>query len=445
MGEAHTVHRAQLGTGTGTQRVTMLTSIQAYLKITTSAASGDWFIQKEGAITMRSVPQLDLSRQYETLREEMLEAVDSIFKTGNVIMGQNVDRLEDEIAAFIGVKHGIGAASGSDALLIALRAMKIEEGDLVITTPYTFFATVSAITRNGGDPVFVDIDPATFNMNLDHVEEILQHHPHRNKIKAIIPVHLFGQTVDLERLEAIREEYGLKILEDAAQSIGSTWQYSDGTRKISGSIGDACILSFFPSKNLGAYGDAGMILTSNDPIAQFCKMYRVHGARQKYVHEVVGINSRLDEIQAAVLRIKLKHLEYYNKKRREIAAQYARLFDRLLPSASRTSINDAPIVYPDVPSDSAHVFHQYVIRVNNGHRDQLRDYLTENRIGTSIYYPIPLHLQRCFRSLGYREGILPVSEQSARETLALPIFPEMTEEEVDYVVTKIAEFFKVNT
>lgn len=408
---------------------------------------------------MRSVPQLNLSNQYETLREEILEAIDSIFKTGNVIMGQNVERLEDEIAAFIGVEHGIGVASGSDALLIALKAMEIEEGDLVITTPYTFFATVSAITRNGANPVFVDIDPATFNMNLDHVETILQHHPQRDRIKAIIPVHLFGQTVDLERLEAIREEYGLKILEDAAQSIGSTWRYSDGERKRSGSIGDASILSFFPSKNLGAYGDAGMILTNDDQIAQFCKMYRVHGAKQKYVHEVVGMNSRLDEIQAAILRIKLKHLEYYNQRRREVATKYAETIERMglgsrvwgiaetnvrssTQGARRTTHDGVSIVYPDVPSDSSHVFHQYVIRVNNVHRDQLRDHLTSNGVGTSIYYPIPLHLQRCFRFLGYREGILPVSERAARETLALPIFPEMTPEEVEYVVTRITEYVK---
>ncbi len=396
---------------------------------------------------MKSVQQLDLSRQYEILREEILEELDSIFSSGHLIMGENVERLEEEIAELVGASHGIAVASGSDALLIALKAMGVGEGDLVITTPYTFFATVSAITRNRATPVFADIDPVSYNINLDHVEQILNHHPRRDRIKAIIPVHLFGQTVDLERLESIREEYSVKILEDAAQSIGSTWKYSDGTEKKSSSIGDASVFSFFPSKNLGAYGDAGMIVTDDDETADFCRMYRVHGSKEKYVHDVVGINSRLDEVQAAILRIKLKRLEEYNQKRIEVATNYARLFKKLLPTTSCPSSNHQPttskeyyIVYPDVPEDSSHVFHQYVVRAKNCDRDKLRAYLAENGIGTSIYYPIPLHLQTCFRFLGYREGILPVSEQAAKQTLALPIFPEMTNDEVEYVVSRIAEF-----
>lgn len=397
---------------------------------------------------MKSVPQLDLSRQYEILREEILEELDSIFRSGYLIMGENVERLEEEIAELVGASHGIGVASGSDALLIALKAMGVGEGDLVITTPYTFFATVSAITRNRATPVFADIDAVSYNINLDHVEQILNHHPRRDRIKAIIPVHLFGQTVDLERLENIREEYSVKILEDAAQSIGSTWKYSDGTEKKSSSIGDASVFSFFPSKNLGAYGDAGMIVTDDDETADFCRMYRVHGSKEKYVHDVVGINSRLDEVQAAILRIKLKHLEQCNEERKRAAADYARLFETLLSTSSCPSNNEQPAtenrpsaVFPSVPSDSSHVFHQYVVRVINADRDKLRKHLTTSGIGSSIYYPIPLHLQKCFDFLGYREGILPVSEQAARETLALPIFPEMTDEEVEYVVTKIVEYF----
>ncbi len=397
---------------------------------------------------MKSVPQLDLSRQYEILREEILEELDSIFSSGHLIMGENVERLEEEIAELVGASHGIAVASGSDALLIALKAMGVGEGDLVITTPYTFFATVSAITRNRATPVFADIDPVSYNINLDHVEQILNHHPRRDRIKAIIPVHLFGQTVDLERLENIREEYSVKILEDAAQSIGSTWKYSDGTEKKSSSIGDASVFSFFPSKNLGAYGDAGMIVTDDDETADFCRMYRVHGSKEKYVHDVVGINSRLDEVQAAILRIKLRHLEQCNEGRKRAAANYARLFETLLSTSSCPSNNEQPatenrpsVVFPGVPSDSSHVFHQYVVRVINADRDKLRKHLTTSGIGSSIYYPIPLHLQKCFDFLGYREGILPVSEQAAREALALPIFPEITDEEVEYVVTKIVEYF----
>jgi len=420
------------------------------------------------------VPLFDITRQYEKIRHEILETIDSVISSGRVILGENVRKLEEEIAEFVGVKYGIGVANGSDALYIALKALGVGEGDYVITTPYTFFATASCITRNGATPIFVDIDPETYNINLDHVENVLKTHPQRERIKALIPVHLFGQTVDLERLGVIREKYGIKILEDCAQSIGSIWRYSNGTVKKSGSIGDAAIFSFFPTKNLGAYGDGGMIVTNNDEIAEFCRSFRVHGSKIKYVHEVVGINSRLDEIQAAILRVKFKYLDEYIEKRRKIAETYAKLFEELLVD-EKNQKNENPrvrdnknncgnnnelkekiskfsvlgsrysIMAPVVPSDFSHVFHQYVVRfegISREKRNALRDYLLKQGIGTSIYYPMGLHQQRCFAYLNTPEGSLPETEKACEETLALPIFPELKIEEVGYIVESISRGLK---
>ena len=420
------------------------------------------------------VPLFDITRQYEKIRHEILETIDSVISSGRVILGENVRKLEEEIAEFVGVKYGIGVANGSDALYIALKALGVGEGDYVITTPYTFFATASCITRNGATPIFVDIDPETYNINLDHVENVLKTHPQRERIKALIPVHLFGQTVDLERLGVIREKYGIKILEDCAQSIGSIWRYSNGTVKKSGSIGDAAIFSFFPTKNLGAYGDGGMIVTNNDEIAEFCRSFRVHGSKIKYVHEVVGINSRLDEIQAAILRVKFKYLDEYIEKRRKIAETYAKLFEELLVD-EKNQKNENPrvrdnknncgnnnelkekiskfsvlgsrysIMAPVVPSDFSHVFHQYVVRfegISREKRNALRDYLLKQGIGTSIYYPMGLHQQRCFAYLNTPEGSLPETEKACEETLALPMFPELKIEEVGYIVESISRGLK---
>ena len=420
------------------------------------------------------VPLFDITRQYEKIRHEILDTIDSVISSGRVILGENVRKLEKEIAEFVGVKYGIGVANGSDALYIALKALGVGEGDYVITTPYTFFATASCITRNGATPIFVDIDPETYNINLDHVENVLKTHPQRERIKALIPVHLFGQTVDLERLGVIREKYGIKILEDCAQSIGSIWRYSNGTVKKSGSIGDAAIFSFFPTKNLGAYGDGGMIVTNNDEIAEFCRSFRVHGSKIKYVHEVVGINSRLDEIQAAILRVKFKYLDEYIEKRRKIAETYAKLFEELLVD-EKNQKNENPrvrdnknncgnnnelkekiskfsvlgshysIMAPVVPSDFSHVFHQYVVRfegISREKRNALRDYLLKQGIGTSIYYPMGLHQQRCFAYLNTPEGSLPETEKACEETLALPMFPELKIEEVGYIVESISRGLK---
>lgn len=381
------------------------------------------------------VPLFDMTRQYENIKAEVMESLDDIFKSGKVILGTNVKSLEKEIANYTGVSYGIGVANGSDALLIALLGMGIGEGDFVITTPYTFFATVSCITRNGATPIFADIDPVTFNIDLNHVEEILQSHPMKERIKAIIPVHIFGQTVDLEKLEKLRDKYGIKILEDCAQSIGSSWKYKDNTLKNCGTIGEAGTISFFPTKNLGGYGDGGMIVTKDEKLAEYCRTCRVHGSKVKYVHEFVGINSRLDEIQAAILRIKLRKLDEYIEKRKYIAGEYARLF-------SSSGVLSGRIVWPDVPEDKGHVFHQYVVRIIGASRDGLKEYLRENEIGTSIYYPKGLHQQQCFEYLGVKEGSLPVTEKACEETIALPIFPEMKSTEIEYIVEKIEEFIE---
>lgn len=383
------------------------------------------------------IPLFDLTRQYNNIREEVLTKIDNSLQSGKVILGSEVDNLEKSISQLIGTKHAIGVANGSDALLISLAAMGVGKGDFIVTTAYTFFATASSIIRIGALPIFADIDPTTFNIDLDIVEDILQNNPNKEKIKAIIPVHLFGQSMDLERLEKISEKYGVKILEDCAQSIGAKWTYANMPQKMTGSIGDASTFSFFPTKNLGAYGDGGMILTDNDEIADFCRLYRVHGSKVKYVHDLIGINSRLDELQAVVLNIKLKHLTEYEEKRIEIAEKYNKWFSQM------PHTEDFNPVCPLVPKDFSHVFHQYVVRFEgftSKKRDELKKYLGECGIGTSVYYPMGLHLQKCFSFLNVTEGSLPETEKACRETLALPIFPEMKEEEIRYVVEKILFF-----
>ncbi len=371
------------------------------------------------------VPLFDLTRQYKKMRVEMMNRIDEVISSGRVILGKNVEEIERNIAKYIGVKHAIGVASGSDALLLALRAMGVKAGDRVITTPYTFFATVSAITRLDARPIFVDVDEKNFNLSLNDVKRALKED---ERIKAIIPVHLFGRSVDMQSLKGICDPYGVKILEDAAQSVGSECVV-DGKKVRTGSVGEAGILSFFPTKNLGAYGDAGMVLTNSDEINEKVRMLRVHGSRKKYVHDEVGYNSRMDEIQAAILNVKFPNLDKWISKRISVAKNYASLFEKY----------EVDVVYPEVPQDRSYVFHQYVIRVKK--RDELREYLTSNHIGTSIYYPIPLHLQKCFSYLGYKMGDFPTAEELSKETLALPIFPEITVEEQAYVVEKIKEFY----
>ncbi|MCD6105081.1 MAG: DegT/DnrJ/EryC1/StrS family aminotransferase [Thermosipho sp. (in: Bacteria)] len=371
------------------------------------------------------IPLFDLTRQYKEIKDEILDALNKVIENGRVILGEEVEKLENNIAKFIGVKYGIGVASGSDALVIALRAMDIKEGDKVITTPYTFFATASAIIRNKGIPIFVDVDKNTYNIDLNQVEKILKN----EKIFGIIPVHLFGQTVDLEGLSYLKEKYGIKILEDCAQSIGSEGIIK-GQIKKSGSVGDVAIFSFFPTKNLGTYGDGGLIVTNDENIYEKSKALRVHGSKKKYYHEIVGYNSRLDEIHAAILNVKFKYLEEWTEKRINIASTYANYFDNWKLSLKYPKILKKSFKY--------HVFHQYVIEFeNNKIREKVKNHLQDKGIGTSIYYPIPLHLQKCFEKLGYKKGDLPVAENLSQTTLALPIFPELTKNEIEKIVLEI--------
>lgn len=373
------------------------------------------------------IPLFDLTRQYSKIRAEIISAVDSVLSDGRVILGPHVEKFESELASYLNVRHIIGVGNGSDALVIALQALGVEPGDRVVTTPYTFFATVSCIVRNGAVPIFVDVEEDTFNINLNQLEEVLK----RERVKAVIPVHLFGRTVDPEGLLFLRERYGFKLLEDAAQSIGSEGLVGGRVVK-SGAFGDAGVFSFFPTKNLGAYGDGGAIATNDDNVADRCRMLRQHGAREKYYHELVGYNSRLDALHAAMLSVKLKYLETWTVRRIEVARKYGALFE------SRS----LPVSYPKVEERGYryHVFHQYVVRFeDHGQRERVRKHLNERGIGTAIYYPLPLHMQRCFANLGYGEGDFPVSERLSKTTLALPIFPELTDEEIETVVETMRE------
>ncbi|WP_372590177.1 DegT/DnrJ/EryC1/StrS family aminotransferase [Fervidobacterium pennivorans subsp. carthaginiensis] len=373
------------------------------------------------------IPLFDLTRQYEKIRSEVLEAIDRVISDGRVILGPSVEKFEKELAEYLDVKHAIGVANGSDALVISLHAIGIEKGEKVVTTPYTFFATASCIVRNGGIPVFVDVEPDTYNIDLNQVEQVLK----KEEIKVVIPVHLFGRTVDFEKLDFLKQKFGVKILEDAAQSIGSEGKIGNIVKK-SGTFGDIGIFSFFPTKNLGAYGDAGAIVTNDDQLAERARMLRQHGSKKKYYHEMIGYNSRLDSIHAAILSIKLRHLEEWTQRRIEIAKTYQRLFEE----------KKLPIKYPKVEEKGyrSHVYHQYVVEFEDEKtRDRVRDHLTKNEIGTALYYPLPLHLQKCFAEYGYKQGDFPVAEKLSKTTLALPIFPELTDEEIQFVVEKISE------
>ncbi|MEH7522584.1 DegT/DnrJ/EryC1/StrS family aminotransferase [Bacillus sp. JJ1503] len=367
-----------------------------------------------------NIPMLDLSEQYQELKEEMLTALDQVMSSSRFILGDNVKKLEADVAEFSNVSHGIGCANGSDAIHIALQAAGIKSGDEVITTPFTFFATGGSIVRAGATPVYVDIDPVTFNIDPAKVEQAIT-----EKTKAIIPVHLYGQMADMEELRKIADKHNLAIIEDAAQAIGAK---QNG--KTVGELGTAATYSFFPTKNLGAYGDAGMIVTNDDQVAENCRVIRVHGSKPKYYHHVLGYNSRLDELQAAVLNVKFPHLNKWSELRREKAAVYTQLLNEQLGDLVKT---------PVVKEGNYHVFHQYTIRVEK--RDELQAFLKEQGVQTMIYYPLPLHVQPVFKDLGYQEGDLPESEKAAKEALSLPMFPELKQEQQEYVVAKIKEFY----
>lgn len=367
------------------------------------------------------IPMLDLSEQYSTIKDEILTKLDEVMSSSQFILGNHVKQVERDIAEMSKAKHGIGVGNGSDAIHIALQAAGIGEGDEVITPSFTFFATAGAIARANAVPVFVDIDPITFNIDASKIEEAIT-----EKTKAIIPVHLYGQMADMDLIMEIAKKYNLHVVEDAAQAIGSMYKGNQV-----GEMSSAATYSFFPTKNLGAYGDGGMIVSNKDDIAEQASIIRVHGSKPKYHHHVLGYNSRLDEMQAAILSVKLPHLSTWSENRRKHAAYYT---ERL-----KASFGDS-IVTPVEVEGSYHVYHQYTLRVQN--RDQLQAFLKEQGIATMIYYPVSLHLQPVFKDLGYKEGDLPETEKAVKEAISLPMFPELKQEQQDYVIEKIVEFYK---
>jgi dTDP-4-amino-4,6-dideoxygalactose transaminase len=368
------------------------------------------------AKTTMTVPLLDLQAQYQDLKVDLDAAVHRVLDSCRFIGGPEVSGLEDEIARYSRCTHAIACASGTDALLLALRALGIGPGDEVVTTAYSFFATAGAVVNVGARPVFVDIDPRTYNLDPHRLEGAIT-----SRTKAVIAVHLYGQCCDLDALKAVCDKRQVHLIEDAAQAIGAEWE-----GKRAGSIGDFGCFSFFPSKNLGAAGDGGMITTQNPELADRVRLLREHGAKPKYYHSVVGTNSRLDAIQAAILRVKLRHLDRWSEARARNAALYDRLFE------------GARVGRPYHDPRTRHIYNQYVIRLPK--RDELRQHLSERGIGTEVYYPVPLHLQQCFATLGYTPGTMPESEGAANETLALPIYPELTEEQIRYVASTVQEF-----
>jgi dTDP-4-amino-4,6-dideoxygalactose transaminase len=387
---------------------------------------------------MTKVPLLDLKAQYAQIRAEVLPVIESVCASQHFILGEHVRAFEAEVAQYCGTSAGIGVSSGTDALLLALMAFGIGAGDEVITSPFTFFATAGTIARTGARPVFCDIDPETFNISAAAVESFIERQCRVDqgvlvnrwtggRIRALMPVHLYGQSADMDALVRLARAYGLRIIEDAAQAIGT--EYSDGTRV--GSIGDIGCFSFFPSKNLGAFGDAGLCTTNDPDLAEHMRVLRVHGGKPKYFHAFIGGNFRIDELQAAILRVKLKHLDAWTEARQRNAACYSAAFERagLAPH----------IVTPRPPATGRHIFNQYAIRAER--RDELRAALTERGIGTEIYYPVPLHLQQCFAHLGHQQGDFPESERAAAETLALPVYPELSEAQLAHVVAAVAEFY----
>jgi len=364
------------------------------------------------------VPQIDLVRQYRQLKAEIDGAVGEVLETGQFIMGRWVGEIEEGVARVCGVRHAIGVASGTDALKLALWACDLKPGDEVITSPFSFVSVAEVAIVLGAKPVFVDIDKRTFNLDPSLIEDKIT-----DRTRVIVPVHLYGQTADMDPIVEIARARGLKVIEDAAQAIGA--KYKD--RPV-GSLGDMACLSFYPTKNLGCYGDGGMVLTNDDDLGDRLRALRKHGQVGKYSYRFIGFNSRLDSIQAAVLKAKLGHLESWNARRRAIAKKY----DEML--------KDLPVEPPYVAAYSQHVYHQYTIKTDK--RDDLRSFLTDRGIGTAIHYPLGLHLQDAYRFLGYKEGDLPNCEEASEHVLSLPMFPEMTDEEVGYVANAVEEYFR---
>ena len=390
------------------------------------------------------VEQLDLIKQYHLIKEEIDSAIEDVLESGIAINGKNVKELENSLAKYSENKYGIGVANGSDAIFIALKALGISPGDGVISPPFTFFATAGSIVRAGAIPIFVDIDSQTYNLDPIKLQEFIDTNCNFDSrinqlidrqickpIKAIIPVHIYGQMYKMDEIRELAYKYKLKVVEDCAQSIGSEYK---GRKP--GSYGDLGTFSFFPTKNLGTYGDGGMIVTSSEEYAEYCRIFRSHGSKPKYYHEFVGINSRLDELHAAILNVKFKYLDKWLEDRFQVACRYQKLFEEYqLLEKIRLPIKDIH----NIINHKEHTFHQYVMYVEN--RDKLQKFLQENGIGTNIYYPLCLHLQECFKYLGYKKGDFPIAEEASKKVLAIPIYPELTEVQQEYVVDKISRFY----
>lgn len=385
------------------------------------------------------VPLLDLKPQYQPLAAEIQAAIERVCASQHFILGPAVKELEAAVAAYSQCRYGIGVSSGTDALLLALMALEIGPGDAVLTVPFTFFATAGTIARAGARPLFCDIDPVSFNISPAAVEKfiatqceqrdkVLVHRTSGTRVRALMPVHLYGQVADMDPLMQIARRHGLKVIEDAAQAIGA----ADAQQRRACSFGDVGCLSFFPTKNLGAFGDAGMCVTNDAALAERMDVLRVHGGKPKYYHAFIGGNFRIDELQAAVLNIKLKHLDDWSAGRQRNAAYYDAAF-------ARAKLGEA-VITPSAQAGGRHIYNQYVIRVRD--RDALRQHLAGRGVGTEIYYPVPLHVQQCFAYLGGRAGDFPLSEQAAAQTLALPIFPELVPPQLQYVVDSIAAYFR---
>lgn len=386
------------------------------------------------------VPLLDLKPQYRPLAAEIQAAIEKVCESQAFILGPGVKELEAAVAAYSQCKFGVGVSSGTDALLLALMALEIGAGDEVITSPFTFFATAGTIARAGARPVFCDIDPVSFNLSAPVIASFIAKGCERRggylinkktggRIKALMPVHLYGQVADMEPLMTLAREHNLRVIEDAAQAIGA----EDADHRRACSFGDIGCLSFFPTKNLGAFGDAGMCVTNDAALAERMDILRVHGGKPKYYHSFIGGNFRIDELQAVILNVKLKHLDAWTEGRQRNAAFYNAAF-------GRANLGDA-VRTPQALPGGRHIYNQYVIRAKD--RDRLRAHLAAAGVGSEIYYPVPLHLQKCFEYLGHKSGDFPHSERAADETLALPIFPELTETQLQYVVTTIGHFHRV--
>lgn len=372
---------------------------------------------------MYSVQLLDLKAQYATIKNDVDAALKSVIDGQNFILGREVDSLEKEIAAYCCTRYAVGVASGTDAIQLALHALGIKEGDEVITVPFTFIATAEAVSNLGARPVFVDIDPRTYTMDPKLIEKAIT-----KRTKAIIPVHLYGQCADIDAILNVSRKYAIPVVEDCAQAIGATYK----GRK-AGSFGAAGCISFFPSKNLGGFGDGGMVVTNDEKLYNAVKLLRVHGSSTKYSHAILGYNSRLDNLQAAVLRVKLRQLDSWAAKRRDNAAYYDKAFSQ-----------SKGVIVPYVATDNVHVYHQYVLMIDPALRDGMIDFLGQDGIESRVYYPIPLHLQDCYKFLGYKKGDFPVSESSAAGTFALPVYPELNRTDMDRVTARVKAFCEKN-